>query len=278
MPLARLKTSNLLNRQSRLNKGLVACWHAMPGRMGGSIFRDWCGKNHAVFGAGANAPTWSGSKDYQGHTPTINFSSSDSQYADAGNMAAVTEGQSQLSIVLIAGRVSATDIVMCGKGDGTTDICLTLWSDGNCYFEVGPASTYWYAPVTATGTHCWSMVYNGGLAAGSRVIGYQDGVLISGGTQVGTPGTTTATGLGTWRLGGLSSGSGLFGTFRLYECRVYQRALSAREQLAIYRAAKTRWAREWNVVTPHAYGEQSAAPPGGATIPIFDHHYRMQRC
>jgi hypothetical protein len=253
-----LYTADPVVSEHPLIQGRVGWWLAAPPLEGGRQWFDLLNRNHGTL---TNAPAWVGPSGRPGGYGALSFNGT-SQYADCG--AVLSGSPAKVTVAGWMNRTSTSALAFFGWGGTTQNRLGPLWfTDGNLYFfGEGGNNNFPAVALAGTGWHHVALVYNGALAAGSRVAGYVDGrsqTLSGGGTD-----TPTYDVIGTFRIGE-EADFGRYTTGYHDDVTVYSRALSATEVFALYEQS-----RRGHPDTLRWLGQRIWFPPspaaGGATF------------
>lgn len=231
---------------SPLNRGLVGWWLALPQRMGGGLFCDLLGKNHGtITGAG-----WSSAAGRMGGFGSLKWSANTNLVALPNtNVAAAGEDFTLASWFNTPG--SNLDIILNNYQGGRTEL--------NFYTQSGVVKCYYGATLT------------GALTVTANV--WNHAALVRTGTTLqlflnGVPDSSVASGSGNWSTTGFTLGNwynGSAGTSAMAgsidDARIYRRALSADEIIALYNDSRTGYPQTLNRLPRRSY-----AVAGGAAF------------
>lgn len=210
-----------VNWASPLNQGLVSWWLALPGRVGGGTWFDLCGRNHGTLANMDPATDWvENSLDFDGTDDVVNLTlTNDLQPTRQVTVAAMIKAASGIGnfdLVFRAGQINGSN----GYG--------IYYDTSAIKFFAG--SYLSFASKSFSGDNLWHFVvgtYNGD-ASSNQINVYVDGA-------VGTPATYTTSLTYTGATATISHASSGFSTWtgRVRSVRVWKRALSASEALAL---------------------------------------------
>jgi hypothetical protein len=223
-----------------IDNGLVGYWKLDEGQ--GTVAKDSSRFGHN--GTLMNGPAWSGAtlngvaSRVQFYDPYgLNFSGTNSSYVDCGRLTQI-DGTTAATFTGWINTTSTTVKQGFGRPATNSRVGVNLFSDGNIYWivDTGAGSGYTSQARTQTGWHYYTMVFNGALSGAARIKSYIDGVSQS--TTLGaTPPTSIPSDATSFMIGHPASTD--YSTGGQDDVRVYNRALSASEVLALYNGNKS---------------------------------------
>lgn len=256
----------MIDQAHSLSRGLVGCW--LLGDGGGSGIADISTGNARGTGSAFTAVQWVGS--HHGGL-ACKFDGTDDVY-DLGSrnyLSASRPFSLCFWVIITTIDTNFRGIVQLRKDDGSgwaIATYSTALSDGLTFGESSDSAGQFVLPAPVTGGwHFVTLVYDGSgdLGVTGAYRAFADGVektvsstaAYGALTQINSIGKATA----------YSYHSGVIEGVRLYE-----RMLRLEDHQLLY-------AEPYAGITMNNGFAFVAAAGGGATIPIFDHHYRMQR-
>jgi len=236
-----------VNLQAPLNRGLVAWWLNIPLRRGGGRFLDLLGRQHLTL---TNGPLWS-SKRPQGRWGAIDFDGTN-DYASLGaplNPSVYGANPRTVSFWFNsrASDTAATKRMIYFATSGSSGQEMTIFYEDNGVSIAfnGHRVIFQKSALSLNTWYHFAAVIPVGATLTSAVLGYIDGRNYSFATEAGSAQTLNTTATDAFAIGAGPTGASPFNGL-LDDVRVYNRALSTDEVLALYLAARGGYQRELN--------------------------------
>jgi Concanavalin A-like lectin/glucanases superfamily len=238
IPGAALNLDCPVNWAHPLNRGRVAWWLAHPSIPRGNTWHELCGMSSrkAYDGTLSSGAMWKGNCGRTGGYGSVNFDGVN-DYLDCTVADGLTSGVEKTTISAWVHRGSTGIQTLLGKSSSNSTagvrFSVVWFSDNKIYFTVGATAYSGTNAITTTGWHLVSMVYDGSLAAGSRIVGYVNGVAPTQ-TTTGTPPTTTPTQAGYY----VGRNGTTYAPMLADDVSIWNRALSASENNQYYQQSR----------------------------------------
>jgi hypothetical protein len=252
---------NPVNRGAGLNRGLVAWWKVLPGRVGGTV--QWLDLCHQFPGTLTASPTWSADRHPGGYS-SLQFNGTSQYVVLPSGIEAPLTATGEASVVLWLKRLTATPASGTQSGfirltNTTTSVTSSHypWTDGVGYistFATARQTITLSAAVTRTN---WHQVAVTAKAGTNNWVFYQNDIAVHT-ASVGSSSLDETNGLWIARSHNPAAGPYYFQGW-IDSVRLYDRALSATEVRNAYLAARTGWNAELNWVQRRAVTPEVAA-------------------
>jgi len=194
-----------------------------------------CAPAHAYPATPTNSPTFTAGQLGQAAV----FVASGSQIAGTAGNITELNSTNHFTVSVWFKRASSSSRVAIQYFKDADDygIGIDAYSDGNVYFKITVNSgSYQYYTDNNTGWTMWTMTYDGTQSAGSRMLLYKNGSLV---TASGSSGTIPAATASSGQIGAATNlkiafGDGAYSDGQIDDFRIYGITLSAGEVLAAY--------------------------------------------
>lgn len=190
-----------VNRQSPLNRGLVAWWLCLPGLTGGLLFRDLCGIASGLRTGTTGLPNWEGAKGRRGGFGSLNLTAANSHYIPVGKTPdpfSIGANEFTLACWICPTTVSGYQIMIGRDSDAShRDFNFALGNtSGKLLYATGRSTNtmtpYESSAVIVAGE--WQHV--GVTKVGTAITFYRNGVTCGTGTDSETGIVSTTTSIG----------------------------------------------------------------------------------
>ena len=272
-----LAYGNLINKDCPLNRGLVSNWLTLPLLKGRPKLVDIASGYDGTFTGYGSASPWQGALGRPGGFGCVNFDGTD-DYVGCGDFTSLLNGQSKATLSFWNYRTTSGGTTgACGFSSGANGRFFILLFNGNVYFVAEAVGVQSFENITdsTTGWHHYVLVYDGTLAASSRISGYRDGLPLSlPGSS--TPPTSLNLTTGPFALG-RDIGNILWATGFSDDSSIWSnRALSANEVYALYEDSRRGYPERLNWLSGTKYFIGGGTPPAGGNnvIPFLSSRVR----